>query len=121
MTGPATIPLEDRLPTIAEIENFDAGAAWDRLTPEQQRAVGMLAVRWGTIGIVPEFICDPSKPPANWSAEQIAMSIDLYPHRHRIEDIAQQSFTALGEPFDALWPQLFGWTSTPTTKGELQR
>jgi hypothetical protein len=48
---PATeVPLADRLPTFHELASFDAGAAWDRLSPEQQRKIGMLALQFGTVG-----------------------------------------------------------------------
>jgi hypothetical protein len=46
----AARPLVDRLPTFHELASFDAGAAWDRLSPEQQRKIGMLALRFGTVG-----------------------------------------------------------------------
>jgi hypothetical protein len=40
------IPLDDRLPSYAEVEAFDAAAAWDRLSPAQQRDIGILAARY---------------------------------------------------------------------------
>jgi hypothetical protein len=46
----SALPLADRPPTFHKIATFDAGAAWDRLTPKQQREIGMLAVRFGTVG-----------------------------------------------------------------------
>jgi len=46
----AEIPLSDRLPTFHELASFDAGNAWDRLSQEQQRTIGMLALRFGTVG-----------------------------------------------------------------------
>ena len=46
----AARPLVDRLPTFHELASFDAGAAWARLSPEQQRKIGMLALRFGTVG-----------------------------------------------------------------------
>lgn len=44
------IPPSDRLPTFHELASFDAGAAWDHLSVEQQREVGVLALRFGTVG-----------------------------------------------------------------------
>ncbi|MDE5466320.1 MULTISPECIES: hypothetical protein [unclassified Bradyrhizobium] len=47
---PTEIPLSDRLPTFHELAAFNAGKAWDRLSPEQQREIGILALRFGTVG-----------------------------------------------------------------------
>ncbi len=62
VTPPAAeIPVADRLPTFHELASFDAGAAWDRLSPEQQRKIGMLALRFGTIGRCEGFYTRRSK------------------------------------------------------------
>lgn len=46
-----TTAPEDRMPTIAEIRAFDAAAGWDRLTPNQQRQIGMLAVEVAALSV----------------------------------------------------------------------
>lgn len=47
-----TFPLpEDRMPTMDEIRNFDAAAAWDRLTPDQQCTIGILAVECAALAV----------------------------------------------------------------------
>ncbi len=93
----AHVSPEDRLPTFAEVEAFDAAAAWDRLSPTEQRRIGILAVRLGTVG------------------QRLS-----YPHddfvcvERRIIECREGD--ALGDFFDAvepLWQVLFGWTASP--------
>ena len=116
VTPPAAeIPLADRLPTFHELASFDAGAAWDRLLPEQQRKIGMLALRFGTIGqcegyyhttlqgVREGFLSSHWTPAVQVTAVWPRLHIDL------VESAARVAFEALCEHFDPLWPQLFGW------------
>jgi hypothetical protein len=109
------IPPDDRLPTFTELAQFDEAAAWDRLTPEQQREIGLLALRFGTIGqcdgyfhetleaVRAGFMSDHWPPAVQATAVWPREHIDL------IEGVAQETFQALSDYFDPLWPQLFGW------------
>ncbi|UFW75483.1 hypothetical protein [Bradyrhizobium sp. WU425] len=85
---------DDRLPTFAEIKSFNPAAAWDRLTPEQQRQIGILAVELGVIGGVLSY--DHSHLTKAQAGEVSAMESDLL-----------TNFTQEVEP---LWAQLYGWT-----------
>ncbi|MEY9580980.1 hypothetical protein ABIE88_008556 [Bradyrhizobium diazoefficiens] len=85
---------DDRLPTFPEIKAFDPAAAWDRLTPGQQRQVGILAVQLGVIGGVQSY--DHSHLTADEAAQVNVMESDLL-----------SDFITAVEP---LWGQLYGWT-----------
>lgn len=85
--------LDERLPTFAEIKSFNATEAWDRLTPEQQRKVGILAVELGVIGGVLSY--DHSHPTKAQAGEVNAMESGLL-----------TNFTQEIEP---LWARLYGW------------
>ena len=111
----AKIPLADRLPTFHELASFDAGGAWDRLSPEQQRNIGMLALRFGTVGQCEGYFHDSLQGvrkgfmSSHWTpAVQVAA---VWPRLHidLVESAARAAFEALCEHFDPLWPQLFGW------------
>jgi hypothetical protein len=111
----AEVPLEDRLPTFHELASFDAGAAWDRLSPEQHRKIGMLALQFGTVGqcegyfhttlagVRKGFMSSHWTPAVQITAVWPQLHIDL------VESAARASFEALCSHFDPLWPQLFGW------------
>jgi hypothetical protein len=112
---PAAIPLIDRLPTFNELATFDAGAVWDGLSPEQQRKIGMLALRFGTIGRCEGFyhttlqgVRKGSMSPRWTPAAQITA---VWPRLHidLVESAARAANEALCQHFDPLWPQLFGW------------
>lgn len=90
------IAPDDRLPTFAEIDGFDANAAWDRLTPAQQRRVGILAVRLGTIGQITTYV-----QTKDWSAEQ----------QDRLCDIESEALNGFMEQCEPLWARLFGWVA----------
>lgn len=92
--APPLTPPEDRLPTFQEIKSFNASAAWDRLTPEQQRQIGILAVELGVVGGVLSY--DHSHLTKAEAGEINNMESDLL-----------TGFTAAIEP---LWGQLYGWT-----------
>jgi hypothetical protein len=114
---PAALPLADRLPTFRELAAFDAGKAWDRLTREQQREIGMLAVRFGTIGQCEGYFHETLEAAqsgfmtAHWSPEAQAAAVWPRLHIDLVESAAQSAFQTLADHFDALWPQLFGWTA----------
>jgi hypothetical protein len=93
LASPLVSPA-DRLPTFDEIKSFDPAAAWDRLTPGQQREVGMLAVQLGVIGGVLSY--EHSHLTKAEAGEISNMETDLL-----------TSFTQEIEP---LWGQLYGWT-----------
>jgi hypothetical protein len=85
---------DDRLPTCSEIEQFDASSAWDRLTAEQQRAVGVLAVRFGTLGQINTYVQTKGWPEAQ---------------RDHLDVLEQETMTALLVGIEPLWADLFGW------------
>jgi hypothetical protein len=112
----ATTPLlVDRRPTFHELASFDAGTAWDQLSAEQQRKIGLLALQFGTIGrcegfyhttlqaVRKRFMSSHLTPAAQFTGVWPRLHIDL------VESAARASFEALCEHFDPLWPQLFGW------------
>ena len=116
VTPPAAeIPVADRLPTFHELASFDAGAAWDRLSPEQQRKIGMLALQFGTIGRCEGFYNTTLQGVRNGSrsshltpAAQIHRRLARL-HIDLVESAARAANQALREHFEPLWPQLFGW------------
>jgi hypothetical protein len=88
------ISPDDRLPTFPEIKAFDPAAAWDRLTPGQQRQIGILAVQLGVIG-----------------------GVLSYEHSHltpaeagEVNNMESALLTGFTEAFEPLWGQLYGWT-----------
>ncbi|TGN75938.1 hypothetical protein EOW77_0032230 [Bradyrhizobium yuanmingense] len=93
MSTPLASP-DDRLPTFAEVKSFDPVAAWDRLTPAQQRQIGILAVELGVVGGVLSY--EHSHLTKDEAGEISNMESDLL-----------TGFTAAIEP---LWGQLYGWT-----------
>jgi hypothetical protein len=104
------VPPEDRPPTFSEVDGFDASAAWDRLTPDQQRKVGMLAVRWGTIGNALNYVaCADDGVTLGWTPEQIALATWTPEQVEAIEPRADDCFQVLGDHLESLWPELFGW------------
>ncbi len=109
--GAYEVPPEDRLPTFAEVDGFDAGAAWDRLTPSQQREIGLLAVRFGTVGQVMSYVWNEieSNPPKGWTPYQIEAGNWPKDHIDRAATLSDQSFEDLCNAFDPVWPTLFGW------------
>jgi hypothetical protein len=116
VTPPAAeIPLADRLATFHELATFNARVAWDQLSPEQQRKIGMLPLQFGTIGqcegyyhttlqgVRDGFMSSHWTPPVHVTAVWPRLHINL------VESAARAAFEALCEHFDPLWPQLFGW------------
>ncbi|MCK1282248.1 hypothetical protein IVB46_44240 [Bradyrhizobium sp. 61] len=88
------IPPDDRLPTFPEIKAFDPTSAWDRLTPAQQRQVGILAVQLGVVG-----------------------GVLSYEHSHltraevgEVSNMESDLLTAFTQEIEPLWGQLYGWT-----------
>ena len=114
--APAEIPLSDRLPSFNELATFDAGAAWDRLTPAQQRQIGSLALRFGTVGQCGGFFHETLEgvgnafETAHWSPDVQATAVWPHLHIQLVESAAQASFQAVCDHFNPMWPQLFGWT-----------
>ncbi|MET4801227.1 hypothetical protein [Bradyrhizobium sp. LB11.1] len=118
----AEIPLSDRLPTFHELASFDAGKAWDRLSPEQQRAIGVLALRFGTVGQCEGYFHESIDgvrkgfSSSHWTPQVQATAVWPRLHIELIESAAQAAFQALCECFDPLWPQLFGWQARKEVK-----
>lgn len=110
------IPLSYRIPTFNEVASFDAGKAWDRLSPEQQREIGVLALRFGTIGQCEEFyhetIEDVRKGfmSSHWTPQVQATAVWPRLHIQLVASAAQEAFQSLCDHFDPLWPELFGWS-----------
>ena len=113
----SALPLADRVPTFQELASFDAGAAWDRLAPDQQREIGMLAVRFGTVGQCEGYFHTTLKAAqsgfmtAHWTPEAQASAVWPRLQINLVESAARAAFQSLVNHFDPLWPQLFGWIS----------
>ncbi|MGR4932674.1 hypothetical protein ACIPUD_38730 [Bradyrhizobium sp. CAR08] len=111
------IPLSDRLPSFHELANFDAGAAWDRLSLEQQRQIGILSLRFGTVGQCEGYFHETLDGARNgfssshWTPQVQATAVWPRLHVELVESAARAAFEALCEHFDPLWPQLFGWSA----------
>ncbi|MDB5652937.1 MAG: hypothetical protein JWQ94_550 [Tardiphaga sp.] len=120
------VPLDDRLPTYAELNGFDPGGAWDRLTPSQQRELGKLAVTFGTIGQCEGYFHATHEAAAehhegNWTPAMVDMAV--WP-QERIDDVARRghdAFQALCDHFDPMWPVLFGWVAPRWAKPVIKR
>jgi len=118
----AEIPLSDRLPTFSELASFDACKAWDQLSPEQQREIGVLALRFGTVGQCEGYFHDTIEGvrkgfnSAHWTPQVQATAVWPRLHVELVESAAQLAFQGLCEHFDPLWPQLFGWQARKEVK-----
>lgn len=119
---PAEIPLSDRLPTFNELASFDAGKVWDRLSQDQQRQIGILALRFGTIGQCEGWFHETIEGVRNgfasshWTPEMQTTAVWPRLHIDLLESAARASFEALCEHFDPLWPQLFNWQAGKEVK-----
>jgi hypothetical protein len=124
---PSEINLEDRLPTFTEIEGFDAGAAWDRLTPSQQREIGILAVRFGTVGQCHGYFHETLEAvqtgfeTAHWTPAAQTTAVWPADHIDVVERAADTAFNNLCNHFDPLWPQLFGWVAPRWSKPSIEQ
>jgi len=118
----ADIPLSDRLPTFHELAAFDAGKAWDRLSPEQQREIGLLALRFGTVGQCEGYFHETIEgvrkgfSSSHWTPQVQATAVWPRLQIDLVESAARAAFEALCEHFDPLWPQLFGWQDRKEVK-----
>ncbi|MET3968739.1 hypothetical protein [Bradyrhizobium sp. S3.9.1] len=116
------IPLSDRLPTFHELASFDASKAWDGLSPDQQREIGVLALRFGTVGQCEGYFHESIEgvrkgfSSSHWPPQVQASVVWPRLHIELIESAAQATFEALCEHFDPLWPQLFGWQARKEVK-----
>ncbi|WP_456619461.1 MULTISPECIES: hypothetical protein [unclassified Bradyrhizobium] len=116
------IPLSDRLPTFHELASFDAGKAWDRLSPEQQREIGLLALGFGTVGQCEGYSHETIEAvregfsSSHWTAQVQATAVWPRLQIELVESAARAAFEALCEHFDPLWPQLFGWQARKEVK-----
>lgn len=116
VAAPTTeIPLSDRLPTFQELAAFDASKAWDRLSPEQRREIGVIALRFGTIGQCEGYFHENIEGvrkgfnSSRWTPQVQATAVWPRLHIDLVESAARAAFEALCEHFDPLWPQLFCW------------
>jgi hypothetical protein len=113
--SPVEILLSDRLPTFHELASFDASKAWDGLSPEQQREIGIIALRFGTVGQCQGYFHETIEAvrggfsSSHWTPQVQATAVWPRLHIELIESAAQAAFEALCEHFDPLWPRLFGW------------
>ena len=118
----AEIPLSDRLPTFHELASFDAGRAWDSLSAEQQREIGILALRFGTVGQCEGYFHETVESvrkgfsSSHWTPQVQATAVWPRLHIELIESAAQASFQDLCDHFDPLWPQLFNWRARKEVK-----
>ncbi|MEY9592265.1 hypothetical protein ABIA06_004556 [Bradyrhizobium yuanmingense] len=120
--GADEIPLSDRLPTFHELASFDAGKAWDRLSPEQQREIGVLALRFGTVGQCDEYFHETIEDvrkgfaSSHWTPQVQATAVWPRLHIQLVASAAQSAFQDLCDHFDPLWPKLFGWQAREEVK-----
>ncbi|MCK1562427.1 hypothetical protein IVB08_00175 [Bradyrhizobium sp. 173] len=118
----ADIPLADRLPTFHELASFDAGKVWDRLSPDQQRTIGVLALRFGTVGQCEGYFHETAEGvregfcSSHWTPQVQSTAVWPRLHIELVESAARAAFEALCEHFDPLWPQLFGWATRKEVK-----
>ncbi|MCK1741228.1 hypothetical protein IVA80_10185 [Bradyrhizobium sp. 139] len=118
----AEIPLSDRLPTFHELASFDTSKAWDRLSPEQQREIGVITLGFGTIGQCEGYFHENIEGvrkgfnSSHWTPQVQATSVWPRLHIELVESAARAAFEALCEHFDPLWPQLFGWQARREVK-----
>ncbi|WP_407122824.1 hypothetical protein [Bradyrhizobium sp. STM 3561] len=111
------IPLSDRLPTFHELASFDAGKAWDCLTPEQQREIGIIALRFGTVGQCEEYFHETIEEvrkgfmSSHWTPQVQETAVWPRLQIQLIESAAREAFQTLCDHFDPMWPQLFGWAA----------
>jgi hypothetical protein len=84
---------ENRLPTFVEVDGSDANAAWDRLSPIEQRRIGILAVRLGVMGQRLNFEHD------DFTHQQVRL----------LETGESEELTTLFYAVEPLWQTLFGW------------
>ena len=97
--------LDDRLPTFEEVVGFDANAAWDRLSPAEQRRVGILALRLGVTG------------------QRLNFAHDDFTHQE-VRLLENRESDELGAFFDGvepLWQTLFGWVPPSWSKPVVQQ
>jgi hypothetical protein len=87
---------DDRLPSFAEVDAFDANAAWDRLSPVEQRRVGILAVR---LSVTSNRL---SYDHSDWTQQQIEL----------IECRESDELNAFYDAVEPLWARLFGWSTS---------
>lgn len=94
MSATTFVRPEDRMPTIDEFRSFDPAAAWDRLSPEQQRAVGVLAVELSV-------------------AENLLNYENTYTpdQRKEITNRGCDALTLFVDGTEPLWPLMFGWVT----------
>lgn len=89
---------DDRQPTLDEVRTFDPATAWDRLSPEQQRHVGAMAVELaivqGARRILPGTPRKEAREIVGWGDDALVLLINKV------------------EP---LWPTLFGWKDGATS------
>lgn len=113
----SAIPLSDRLPTFDELATFDAGKAWDCLTPEQQREIGIIALRFGTVGQCEEYFHETIEEvrqgfmSSHWTPQVQETAVWPRLQIQLIESAAREAFQTLCDHFDPMWPQLFGWVA----------
>ncbi|MCA1398661.1 hypothetical protein [Bradyrhizobium sp. BRP56] len=91
----SAVSPDDRLPTFAEVERFTAlgaAAAWDRLTPDQQRKIGTLAIELAIVGGSTKF-------DLGWTLKQLDAAYD------RADSLLQHFY----EQTEPLWADFYGW------------
>lgn len=116
------IPLSDRLPTFHELAAFDGGKAWDDLTAQQQREIGILALRFGTVGQCEGYFHEAIEGvrkgfnSSHWTPQVQATAVWRRLQIDLVESAARAAFEALSEHFDPIWPQLFGWQARKEVK-----
>jgi hypothetical protein len=83
---------EDRMPTIEELRAFDPASAWDRLSPEQQRQIGMLAIELSIATGLPNY-------ENTYTKEEHA----------EIAGRGDDALTLFYDGTEPLWHVMFGW------------
>ena len=105
-------PLEDRIPTAAEVRAVDPVAAWARMTPEQRDAIGPMLMKYIATSGALLFVrtTEPEKGWGEYTPEQIRQSLWAQEDYDAIECDSESAFEALSDEMDKYFPQAFGWT-----------
>lgn len=107
-------PLEDRIPTAAEVLAVDPAAAWARLTRGQRNALGSLLMKWAATTNTLLFVrTDPPKRawPSDYTPEQIQQALWSFEEYDAVERASTEDYNALGNALEQYFPQIFGWTA----------
>lgn len=93
ITAATPLSPDDRLPTYHEVISFDPAIAWARLSPDQQKFIGELAVQFAVVG-----------NRLNYRHDDYTIS-----ERLEVERMESEALTTFGDRTEPLWADLYGW------------